>query len=94
VLTRELEALADDRIGDADLERHRALGEGTRRVLRVVMEEFSTERSDDCITVRMTLPRGAYATTALGLAAELVQPKRDDGGERSNEPEGKDTEEV
>ncbi len=81
VWTRERAALAADGVGDADLERHRALGEGTRRTLRVPMEELALERAPGGLIVRMVLPKGAYATTALGLAAELVQARPGGGGE-------------
>lgn len=88
ILARELAALAEDRVTEADLERHRALGEGTRRTLRVPMDDFGTDHVAGGLVVRMTLPRGAYATTALGLAVDLVQPRAGAGatGQGSAEP--------
>lgn len=90
VLARELAALAGDRLGEDDLLRHRALGEGTRRPLRVVMEGLAVEQAPFGLIVRMTLPRGAYATTALAQVAELVQPRERLGDEAA--PDDRPTE--
>lgn len=65
-----------------DLSRARALGEGTRRSLRVWAQDLRWERferlepdgedeqrtSTACMRVRFVLPKGAYATTVLACA--------------------------
>ncbi len=59
-----------------DLERARSLGEGTRRALRLrvndlsVGEVFEREQQKGC-TVCFVLPKGSYATTVLANAVDL-----------------------
>ncbi len=54
------------------------LGEGTRRPLRMEVDELATERFEDAadgtavIAVSFVLPKGGYATTVLGRAVRLV----------------------
>jgi tRNA pseudouridine13 synthase len=61
-----------------DLTRTRRLGEGTRRALRVWVQDLRWEIADDepghgaaCIRVYFVLPKGAYATTVLGAVFAL-----------------------
>ncbi len=58
-----------------DLASTRALGEGTRRVLRLAVSEMraTVELSEQEASVRVyfVLPKGAYATTALAAAIRL-----------------------
>jgi tRNA(Glu) U13 pseudouridine synthase TruD len=62
-----------------DLAATRALGEGTRRALRLWIEELRVEvgpfeddgNEDASIRVYFVLPKGAYATTVLGAAVAL-----------------------
>lgn len=73
VLARELSVLADDGLDLDALAAHRALGEGTRRVLRVLTSDWSAvAEADGVLRVTMTLPKGAYATTALAAAVSLL----------------------
>ena len=75
VLARELTALRADGLELQHLEAHRALGEGTRRALRLLVAEMSVAREGaDGLVVSMTLPKGAYATTVLGAVVELRRP--------------------
>jgi len=78
VLSRELAVLAADGLDLAALVRHRALGEGTRRPLRVLIEDLVVEETPDDdrgILVAMTLGKGVYATTALSNVVHLDQPR-------------------
>jgi tRNA pseudouridine13 synthase len=66
-----------------DLARTRRLGEGSRRALRMWVEDMRWEIGDDdpghraaSIRVYFVLPKGCYATTVLGAAVHL-----DDTGE-------------
>lgn len=73
VLARELAVLAEDGLDLERLRPHRALGEGTRRVLRILPTELVTaDEGQGVVRVRMTLPKGAYATTALAAAVSLL----------------------
>jgi tRNA pseudouridine13 synthase len=61
-----------------DLARTRRLGEGTRRALRVWVQDLRWEIVDEepghaatCIRVYFVLPKGAYATTVLGAVFAL-----------------------
>ena len=70
-----------------DLSRTKRLGEGTRRPLRVWVQDLRWEVSDDpagnaaaCVRVYFVLPKGSYATTVLAgvfaLDAEQVEESR------------------
>jgi tRNA pseudouridine13 synthase len=61
-----------------DLARTRRLGEGTRRALRVWVQDLRWEIDGEdpghgpaCIRVYFVLPKGAYATTVLGAVFAL-----------------------
>lgn len=73
VRERELSVLAADGLDLEALARHRALGEGTRRPLRVLTEDLVYERLDDGLVVAFTLGKGVYATTALSNVVSLEQ---------------------
>lgn len=75
VRTRELEVLSADGLDIEALGRHRALGEGTRRPLRVLTEDLVFEQTADGLVVGLTLGKGVYATTALGNVVTLSQPR-------------------
>jgi tRNA pseudouridine13 synthase len=60
--------------GEAIFEKHRALGEGTRRSLRLLADELSiVPVADDprALEVRFVLPKGGYATTLLASAVRF-----------------------
>ncbi len=76
VRERELAVLAADGLDVEALARHRALGEGTRRPLRVLTEDLVYERTDDGLVVALTLGKGVYATTALSNVVSLEQPRQ------------------
>lgn len=64
-------------VGSLDLlEKMGKLGSGSRRALRVVPRELEAEIHDcpdpGSVMVRMTLPKGAYATTVLGAVFSLT----------------------
>lgn len=68
-----------------DLSRTRRLGEGTRRVLRMWVQDLRWEagneipgHSPDCFRVYFVLPKGGYATTVLGAVFALASPARDE----------------
>lgn len=73
-----------------DLRRARALGEGTRRPLRLRVTESSFEElmkyaetpenreQGGAFRVRFVLPKGAYATTVLGGAISVTEGASDD----------------
>ena len=71
----ERQVLVDAGIGDT-LDAHRALGEGTRRALRLWVDELEWQWSaeEPYLTVRFVLPKGGYATTVLSRAFLLVDP--------------------
>ncbi len=74
VLARELAVLAADGLDLSALSRHRALGEGTRRPLRVLVENLVSSKTDNNgLLVEMTLGKGVYATTALANVVRLEQ---------------------
>lgn len=63
---------------DFDLSRTRRLGEGSRRPLRVWVQDLRWEVDDGepgnaatCVRVYFVLPKGAYATTVLGTVFAL-----------------------
>lgn len=86
-------------IEGVDLHRARALGEGTRRPLRLRVSELlynpsSSESNDEkafvghaAITVRFVLPKGAYATTVLGSVFDLIEAGRESRRIDSSETE-------
>jgi tRNA pseudouridine13 synthase len=78
VFARELAVLVDDGIDESHLIAHHALGEGTRRVLRLMVESMSVvdEGPSGSLLVCMTLPKGAYATTVLEQVVELRRDAR------------------
>lgn len=77
--------LAEATLGSAfDLSRTRRLGEGTRRALRMWVQDLRWEagseipgHSPDCFRVYFVLPKGGYATTVLGAVFALASPARD-----------------
>ena len=65
-----------------DLAATRRLGEGTRRALRLWVQDLRWERTEqdgghggDCVRVYFVLPKGAYATTALAGVFALGQTR-------------------
>jgi tRNA pseudouridine13 synthase len=72
-----------------DISRTRTLGEGTRRALRVWVQDLRWELSESpddisghgaaSVRVHFVLPKGAYATTVLATAL-AIDEARDDGG--------------
>jgi tRNA pseudouridine13 synthase len=86
----ELERLTAARIlGDGfDLARTRSLGEGSRRALRLWVEDLRWEtvkvdtreasgKPPACVRVYFVLPKGSYATTVLGTAVALQEHSAD-----------------
>lgn len=82
-----LERMITDQIlgAGADLSRTRALGEGSRRALRIWAQDLRwaqcpADEDDDeraptaCMRVSFVLPKGAYATTVLASAFGVQQP--------------------
>jgi tRNA pseudouridine13 synthase len=64
-----------------DLARVRRLGEGSRRSLRLWVEDLRYETQVDpagqgvsCVRVYFVLPKGAYATTVLSGAMDVTEP--------------------
>jgi len=87
-----------------DLAATRRLGEGTRRPLRMWVQDLRWERTEDdpghraaCVRVYFVLPKGAYATTVLGtvFAAQDQEqdkkPDKDHGQAREEESDSEDT---
>lgn len=84
-----------------DLHRARALGEGTRRGLRLAVDGLSVaelmdseaeagREQEQALRVRFVLPKGAYATTVLSNVFEIVDASRgeaEDGSERPRQTE-------
>jgi len=68
--------ISGNRLGEGfDLASTRALGEGSRRAMRMWVEDLRWEVVDDdpghraaCVRVYFVLPKGGYATTVLGAA--------------------------
>lgn len=79
VRERELAILRADGLDLDALTRHRSLGEGTRRPLRVLIEDLVIERLAPVgeLTVGVTLGKGVYATTLLSTVVTLAtgQPR-------------------
>jgi len=88
----ELErAVASRFLGESiDLSQTKSLGEGTRRALRLWVEDLRVNAGpfeDDgeqeaSMRVYFVLPKGAYATTVLGAAVELEDDERNVRAER------------
>jgi tRNA pseudouridine13 synthase len=79
---------------DFDLDRTRRLGEGSRRALRLWVEDLRWETAPDdsgngaaCIRVYFVLPKGAYATTVLAAAVALEET-RSHGAKAGGTPAG------
>lgn len=79
------ERIAAPFIEGIDLHRARALGEGTRRPLRLVVDGLSVAQVMDptmepageqgaSMRVQFVLPKGAYATTVLSNVFEITEP--------------------
>jgi len=96
----ELERMASSQIlGDGfDLGRTRALGEGSRRALRLWVEDLRWEmlkvdsqapagKLAACIRVYFVLPKGSYATTVLGTALALEEVRSAEGVPAADEEE-------
>jgi tRNA pseudouridine13 synthase len=70
-----------------DLARTRSLGEGTRRALRLWVDdvrwdtgESNVGHSTACVRVYFVLPKGAYATTVLGTLFDAHEHPHEDAG--------------
>jgi len=81
-----------------DLERTRPFGEGSRRALRLwvqdlrfEIDEADAENAVACVRVYFVLPKGAYATTVLASIWALDAP-RGPGGPRGNDDEEEEPE--
>jgi tRNA pseudouridine13 synthase len=96
----ELERLASAQIlGEGfDLARTRSLGEGSRRALRLWVEDLRWEtvkvdpaapagKHAACVRVYFVLPKGSYATTVLGTALALEEVRSADGVPAADEEE-------
>jgi tRNA pseudouridine13 synthase len=79
----------DEVLGNPErLEGLRHLGEGTRRALRIMVNELTVEtlgetQSGHSLAVRFVLPKGGYATTVLARACDLVETR---GAAREDSP--------
>jgi len=73
-LAIEREVLATVLPDASRLEAFRALGEGTRRPLRLMVGDLEVSPVDASggLTVSFVLPKGGYATTVLATACQLV----------------------
>lgn len=66
-------------VGDSfDWSRTKALGEGTRRALRLWVKHLEAMREGFDIKVRFVLPKGSYATTVLESVFDLGAPHADE----------------
>jgi tRNA pseudouridine13 synthase len=94
----ELERRAAARIlgDDFDLARTRSLGEGSRRALRLWVEDLRWEsvkvdagetlgKPPACVRVYFVLPKGSYATTVLAAAVALQERSSDDASPADEE---------
>lgn len=87
----------------ADLSRTRSLGEGSRRALRVWVDDLRWEivkpteghetssETTTCVRVYFVLPKGAYATTVLGAALTIDGSCGESGGRDDEESTGEFT---
>ncbi|MDC3959148.1 tRNA pseudouridine(13) synthase TruD [Polyangium jinanense] len=92
----EREVLATVLPDASRLEAFRALGEGTRRPLRLMVADMLVRPIDASggLTVSFVLPKGGYATTVLATACQIVDATSrasdadggDEGDESSSEP--------
>lgn len=82
-LELEHRALTARGLTPSSFDEHRALGEGTRRQLRIFPEEVHVEPIEGGLRVRFVLPKGAYATTVLARACQLVETRYDMAADRS-----------
>ncbi len=73
----EQHVLAGSGVSEEQLTAHRALGEGTRRALRMVPEELRWTELEDGLRVEFVLDKGSYATTLLGAVCTLAEPPRE-----------------
>lgn len=74
-LAREAAVLDGSGLTAAHFEKVKALGEGTRRLVRVLLDDFTVEQDGDALRCAFTLPAGAYATVVL----RELQKGEDDG---------------
>jgi tRNA pseudouridine13 synthase len=81
--------------GEFDLERTRRLGEGSRRALRMWVQDLRWEIGQDddghqatCVRVYFVLPKGGYATMVLGAAVAVHET----GDSHRTSPHSPDTE--
>ena len=72
----EAAILAKSGIEEAAWSHHRHLGEGTRRSLRLLVEELTWRADGESLVVEFVLGKGSYATTFLDSLCELVEPPR------------------
>jgi tRNA pseudouridine13 synthase len=77
-----------------DLTKTRSFGEGSRRALRLWVQELRWEILDDdprnsaaCVRVYFVLPKGAYATTVLAAAVTLEETRVAGGARVTDEEE-------
>lgn len=81
-----VEAVGSSEVFDA----HRALGEGTRRSMRMVPADLSAvpdPTAEDALVVRFVLPKGAFATTVLDRVAEVDDASRRRGARPADLPD-------
>ena len=79
-----------------DLGATRRLGDGTRRPLRMWVQDLRWERTEDdpghraaCVRVYFVLPKGAYATTVLGTV--FAAQNQEQGQAREEESDSEDS---
>ncbi len=74
---RELEArvLASWGLDEEKLRAARHLGEGTRRALRLEVDELTSFQNLDGVVLSFVLPKGGYATTVLAQVCTLQQDR-------------------
>ncbi len=77
VRAREERVLAAWGLDEGRLIAARHLGEGTRRALRLEVDELSTLQKPDGVEVSFVLPKGGYATTVLAQVCTLEQDRSD-----------------
>jgi tRNA pseudouridine13 synthase len=72
-LELERAILAGSGIPEEAWTRHRQLGEGTRRALRLLVEHLQVQAEGPDLLVEFVLGKGEYATTFLQTMCELVE---------------------